>query len=83
MIDFATCNRGQALKYIQTVYPDKDITDTPESAGKLLDFVEKDMVRVQDPMMYGNQIAINPGKNWVEDEAIRAEIVNAAKLFSE
>jgi len=81
-IDFATCERTTALRFIKTVYPSKEITDTPDCAGPLLDFVEKDIVRIQDPMMYGMQIAINPGKNWVEDELVRAEIVKAAKLFA-
>lgn len=81
-IDFATCERHRALAFIKQVYPSKEITDTAESAGPLLDFVEKDIVRIQDPMMYGNMIAINPGKNWIEDEATRAEIIKAAKIFA-
>lgn len=80
-IQFATCNRSEALKRIQQVLPNKVITDTPDSAGKLLDFVEKDIVRIQDPLMYGNRIQVIPGKNWVEDEKIRNEIIEACKIF--
>jgi len=77
---FATCNRQAALGFIQIVYPGKDITDTPESAGPLLDFVEKDIVRIQDPMMYGNRIQVIPGTNWKDD--LRDEVFNACMLFT-
>lgn len=79
-IEFATCERHRALQFIQKVYPSKTITDTPDSAGPLLDYVEKDIVRIQDPMMYGSTIAISPGTNW--DESKRDEIVKAAKIFA-
>lgn len=79
-IEFATCERDTALRFIQRVYPSKTITDKPESAGPLLDFVEKDIVRIQDPMMYGKTIAITPGTHW--DESKRADIVAAAKIFA-
>jgi len=80
-ISFATCQRKTALEFIQKVYPSQDITDTPESAGPLLDFVEKDIVRIQDPMMYGNRIQVVPGNNWEEDADMRQSIVDACKLF--
>jgi len=80
-IEFATCERKRALEFIQKVYPNKVITDTPNCAGPLLDLVEKDIVRVQDPMMYGNSIAISPNaNNW--DEKYRDEVVAACRLFS-
>lgn len=79
-IEFATCERHRALEFIQRVYPSKTITDTPESAGKLLDYVEKDIVRIQDPMMYGNAIQVSPATHW--DEKYRDEIVAACKLFA-
>lgn len=82
-IQFATCIRKEALKYIQRVYPGREILDSPVSAGPLLDFVEKDLVRIQDPMMHGMRIQVIPGKNWVEDEKIRQEIVEACKIFHE
>jgi len=80
--EFATCVRDTALGFIQTVYPSKTITDTDDSAGPLLDFVEKDIVRIQDPMMHGNAISVSPGTNWVEDADKRAEIVKACKIFA-
>ena len=61
---FATCERPRALEFMQRVYPDSGIEDTPESFGRLLDFVEKDIVRVLDPMMHGNKITIQGGKKW-------------------
>lgn len=78
-IQFATCCRKTALEYIQAVYPSKKISDTPESAGKLLDFVEKDIVRIQDPRMYGSQVQVTPATNW--DEKYREEIVSACLIF--
>lgn len=76
-INFATCERGRALEFIQRVYPSKTITDTPESAGPLLDLVEQDIVRIQDPMMYGKRIEVTPGKKW--DERHRSTVVVAGK----
>ena len=63
-VDFATCERHRALGYIQKVYPSRTIEDTPEGIGPLLDLVERDIVRIQDPMMYGNRIGVVPSKNF-------------------
>jgi len=80
-IEFATCERAHALSFIQRVYPSKTITDSPESAGPLLDFVEKDIVRIQDPSMYGNTIAVSPNaKNWKDE--YREQVVAACQLFA-
>lgn len=81
-IEFATCDRWRALEYIQHVYPSKTITDTPESAGPLLDYVERDIVRIQDPFMYGNTIRVVPGNKWVEDKEMRNKITKAAEIFA-
>lgn len=80
-IYFATCERKRALEFIKKVYPGRTITDTPDSAGQLLDFVEKDIVRIQDPMMHGNKIEVIPGKNWNEDPETRKKIVSACEIF--
>lgn len=80
-IEFATCERNRALGYIQKVYPSKDITDTPDCAGPLLDLVERDIVRIQDPAMYGGSIAVSPNAaNWKEE--YRERVVAACKLFA-
>jgi hypothetical protein len=80
-IEFATCDRRTALGYIQKVYPGKVITDTPDSAGPLLDLVEKDIVRIQDPMMYGSRIQVSPNaNNW--NEKYKEEVIKACKLFA-
>jgi hypothetical protein len=80
-IEFATCERKRALKFIQRVYPSKVITDTPSCAGPLLDLVERDIVRIQDPMMYGNIIAVSPNAtNWKEE--YRERVIAACKLFA-
>lgn len=79
-IEFATCERHRALGFIQQVYPSKKITDTPDSAGPLLDLVEKDIVRIQDPMMYGNQISVSPNaSNWKEE--YREQVIAACNIF--
>lgn len=80
-IHFATCVRKTALEFIQKVYPSKIITDTEDSAKDLLDFVEQDIVRIQDPMMHGNKIQVIPGKNWKEDKALRIKIMEACNKF--
>ena len=81
-IEFATCERRRALEFIRKVYPSKSITDTPDCAGPILDLVEKDIVRIQDPMMYGNRIGVSMNaKNW--DEKYRDDVVAACKIFTE
>ncbi len=78
---FATCNRKSALGFIQKVYPSKKITDTKDSAGSLLDFVEKDIVRIQDPLMHGDNIEVIPGNKWVEDKVTREAVILACEVF--
>lgn len=79
-IEFATCDREKALSFIQRVYPLRDITDTPGCAGPLLDLVEKDIIRIQDPMMCGSKIAVSPqAKNW--DEKYRSIVIEACNLI--
>jgi len=82
MIQFATCERKKALEYLQKVYPSRTITDTQESAQALLDLVEKDLVRIQDPFMYGNRIQVVPGKKWVESEELRHTVMQACRAFA-
>ena len=79
-MQFATCNRVSALDFIRRACKDDSITDTPESAGVLLDFVENDIVRIQDPMMHSG-VQVVPGNNWVENDRMRQSIVAACKLF--
>lgn len=74
---FATCERNTALEFLKKIYK-HEISDTSNSAGPLLDFVEKDIVRIQDPMMHVNANII-PGGNWSEE--FRDEVVRSAKLF--
>lgn len=78
-IHFATCNRATALRFIQAIYPNRAIADTPESAGPLLDFIERDIVRIQDPMMYGDTIEVIPATHWHESH--RAAIVAACQAL--
>lgn len=82
ILNFATCERHRALEFLQTVYPSRVITDSPESAGPLLDFVQQDVVRVQDPMMHSlnGTIQIVPGTNW--DESLREKVTLVAAKFA-
>lgn len=80
-IEFATCDRKRALEFIQRVYPSRVITDTPDSAGPLLDLVEQDIVRIQDPGVYGGRIEVSPNaKNW--QEKYREDVIAACMLFA-
>lgn len=76
---FATCDRQRALSFLKQLYPSRVIVDTSESAGPLLDYVEKDIVRIPDPMMHGNRVEVSPSTNW--NEKYRDEIYKVAKTF--
>jgi len=76
-ISFATCCRKTALEYIQWVYPNRSIEDSPKSIGLLLDLVSKDVIRIQDPMMYGNRIGVVEGKKF--SEKYRDEIMKLTR----
>ena len=79
-INFATCERGRALSFLRAVLNSGVVEDTDGSAGTFLDFVEADVVRVQDPMMYGSRIQIIPGNNW--DESKRDAVTASLLLFA-
>lgn len=72
---FATCERNRALHFLQTVAPDDGIADTPESAGPLLDLVEQDLLRVQDPLMHGNMIAVVAGAKYDDSHEEKVQAV--------
>ena len=80
-MQFATCERWRALQFLQQVYPSRKIEDTPKSAGPLLDLVEQDLIRIQDPSMYGKRIQVVPGNKWKEEA--RDQVTKACKLFHE
>jgi hypothetical protein len=67
VLHFATCERGRALLFLKKVYPSRDVKDAPESAGPLLDLIEQDILRLQDPDVHGNRIELLPGKNFREE----------------
>jgi hypothetical protein len=68
------------LEYLQKVYPSYEVKDDAGNAKEILDFVEKDIVRVQDPMMYGNSPQIVPGTHWTED--MRGQVVAACQQLN-
>jgi hypothetical protein len=65
-IRFETSDREMALKFLQKFYPSKKIEDTENSAKDILDFVEKDIIRIPNPDFHsGGQVF--PSKNWSEE----------------
>lgn len=72
---FATCNRRSALEFLRKLYPSYEISDTKDSAGDLLDFVGKDIIRITDPDFHTGQIV--PSKNW--DDKLTDDIEIALK----
>jgi hypothetical protein len=74
---FATCERDTALQFLAKLYPSRNIEDSRESAGPLLDLVEADVIRISDPHYHDGQIVA--GKNW--DEAKRAEVAMICAAF--
>jgi len=72
---FATCNRIRALGFIQADRP--NVTDTPESAGPILDLIEADLIRVVDPDCHTGGVV--PGKKW--DESRRDEVFTLCGLI--
>jgi len=65
MLSFATCDRGNALRFLKKIFPDKIIEDTKDSVGLLLDMISEDKVRVLDPDFH--RAAIVEGKNFTPD----------------
>lgn len=82
-IQFATCQRHRALGFIRAVYPDRAIDDAGATQA-LLDLVEADVVRVQDPMMHAcnGQIAVIPGDKWDDSRLAEVQQIGAAFLAS-
>jgi hypothetical protein len=76
-LQFATCERDTALRYLAKLYPSRIVEDAPHSAKQLLDLIEADIVRVADPAYHGGQIL--PGTNW--DESKRNEVVTVCAAF--
>ena len=72
-IEFATCVRNKALEYIQKALPSVEENDIV----LLLDLIEKDILRVQDPHMYGSRIGIVPGQKY--NNKFKNEINEAIK----
>ncbi len=76
-VSFATCCKHTALGYLKKVYPGEEgrITVEAEPVERLLDLVGEDVLRIQDPMMYGNRIGIVPGKKYKSEDEARARQV--------
>lgn len=74
-IQFATCERGRALGFLKKLYPSRQVEDTPDSAGEVLNYVEKDIIRIPDPDIHGMRVAVYPSNNWkpeLQDEVYSA-----------
>ncbi len=81
IIRFETCERPRALEFLKKLFPSRDVSDTPESAARVLDYVERDVIRIPDPDMHGMSVGIFPSKNWTPE--IAEEVVAALKKFQE
>lgn len=68
---FATCERHRALNFLKRLYARRVVEDTPESAGPILDFVAKDIIRIGDPDHHNG--AVFPSKG--TPEQIREAVV--------
>ena len=77
-VEFATCNKTTAIRYINSEYPDLEESDIPT----LIDLIRKDIVRIRDPYMYGN-IQVVAGKNYNESEHLKfiEKGINELKKF--
>jgi len=78
---FATCERGSALGFLKKIYPDREVLDTPECAGPLLDEVAKDFIRITDPDFHIGEVI--PGKKYVETPENRERLTKVASEFHE
>jgi hypothetical protein len=67
---FATCDRRNALGFLQKLYPSYRVEDTDDSVKALLDIIEADELRICDPSFHGGQII--EGKNFGAETAERA-----------
>lgn len=67
-ISFATCDTRNAINYIKQVYPTLILDESKFS--KVIKLIGDDILRVQDPMMYGNRIAIVGGNNYKKDHDV-------------
>ena len=68
---FATCERRRALGFLRAIYSKHEVNDTGRVAA-LLDLVEADIMRIQDPMMH-KPAQVIAGSAW--DEGRRCECV--------
>ena len=78
--NFATCDRKRALGFLRAVYPSIVIEDTAEDAGPMLDLVEADVIRIQDPLMHGPSIQVTQGAKW--DTMAEASIMDTLQVVS-
>lgn len=76
LLQFATCDRARALGFLKRLYPSSLVEDTPESAGPVLEYVEKDIIRIGDPDHHRGQVFASKGT-----EAEVAEAIAALKAF--
>lgn len=72
-VSFATCSRLRALDFVRAAFPGALVTDTPESAGPMLDVFESDIYRITDPAMHGRASVIPGCRYDSASEAERAE----------
>lgn len=73
-MDYSTCNRGVAMEFLVKIYPGTVIEDVGKTRA-LLDLVEADKVRIQNPAIYGRFSEIVQGANYSQREKQEIERV--------
>lgn len=74
MINFCSRDREHALRCLRVAAAQPELMDTKDSAGPLLDLIDQDVVRVQDPDFHWPAKVIT-GKKW---DSKRVDEVKAA-----
>lgn len=64
-IDFSTNDQVTALSYLKRVYK-KEVTE--DSSKDILSLVTDGLIRIQDPIMYGNKIRVVPAKEVTKEQ---------------
>lgn len=79
---FASCDRQRVLGFLRKLYPNFPVSDTPDCAGPVLDYVAADVIRILDPDMHGfctNNVVASA--NW--DHADQSTVIASLKAFHE
>jgi len=77
-LSFATCERTRAFQFLEEFYPKRDISSEAPEVIAVLDWVEKDVIRIPDPAFHPGG-GIVTGKNYQNEQ--RDEVMKALEAF--